>query len=87
MDEHATANEALTFEDFARLVAEHFDMDSALVRADALVTADLGLDSIGVYELVMVVEDLDVDLTDEQLDQLRTVQDWYDAYRLGHDTT
>jgi hypothetical protein len=27
------------------------------------------------------VEDLGVDLTDEQLDQLRTVQDWYDAYQ------
>jgi acyl carrier protein len=80
------ANEALTIDDFGRLVAEHFDMDPVQVRPDALVTADLGLDSIGVYELVMIVEDLGIDLTDEQLDQLRTVQDWYDAYRLGLDT-
>jgi acyl carrier protein len=79
-------NDALTFDDFARLVAEHFDMDPVHVRPDSVVTADLGLDSIGVYELVMIVEDLGIDLTDEQLDQLRTVQDWYDAYRLGLDT-
>jgi hypothetical protein len=36
-----------------------------------------------VFELVMVVEDLGVDLGDEELDGLVTVQDWYDAYRLG----
>lgn len=80
------ADAGLTLDDFVKLVAEHFDMDPGRVRPDALVTADLGLDSIGVYELLMIVEDLGVDLTDEQLDQLRTVQDWYDAYRLGRDT-
>ena len=33
----------------------------------------------------MMVEDLGVDLSDEQLEPLRTVQDWYEAYRLGLD--
>jgi acyl carrier protein len=79
------ANGVLTIDDFTKLIAEHFEMDPVTVRPDALVTADLGLDSIGVYELLMIVEDRGVDLTDEQLDQLRTVQDWYDAYRLGLD--
>jgi acyl carrier protein len=76
---------AMTVDDFTKLIAEHFDLDPAQVHSDALVTADLGLDSIGVYELLMIVEDLGVDLTDEQLDQLRTINDWHDAYRLGLD--
>jgi acyl carrier protein len=76
---------AMTVDDFSKLVAEQFDLDPALVHPDALVAADLGLDSIGVYELLMLVEDQGVDLTDEQLDQLRTVRDWYDTYRLGLD--
>ena len=80
------ANEAMTVDDFSKLVAEHFDLDPALGDPEALVAADLGLDSIGVYELLMVVEDLGVDLTDEQLDQLRTLHDWYEAYRLGLDS-
>ena len=75
----------MTVDDFSKLVAEHFDLDPALVYPDALVVADLGLDSIGVYELLILVEDQGVDLTDEQLDQLRTVRDWYNAYRLGID--
>jgi acyl carrier protein len=79
------ANGALTVDDFTKLVAAHFELDPAQVRPDALVAADLGLDSIGVYELLMIVEDLGVDLTDERLDQLRTVHDWFDAYRLGLD--
>ena len=78
-------NGAMTVDEFSKLVAEHFDLDPARVHPDALVAADLGLDSIGVYELLMIVEDQGVDLTDEQLDQLRTVGDWYDAYRLGID--
>jgi acyl carrier protein len=79
------ATGVLTVDDFSKLVAEHFELDPAQVRPDALVTADLGLDSIGVYELLMMVEDLGVDLGDEQLESLRTVQDWYEAYRLGLD--
>ena len=79
------ANVVLGVDDFSKLVAEHFDLDPALVRPDALVTADLGLDSIGVYELLMMVEDLGVDLSDEQLEPLRTVQDWYEVYRLALD--
>lgn len=80
------ADAGMTLDDFVRLIAENFDMDPARVQPASMVGTDLGLDSIGVYELLMIVEDLGVDLTDEQLDQLRTVQDWYDAYRLGRET-
>lgn len=86
MDGGTTPAGVLGIDDFIRFLAEHFDLDPSSVRADALVTTDLGLDSIGVFELVMIVEDLGVDLTDEQLDQLATVQHWYDAYRLGLDS-
>lgn len=86
MDGHATPVGALSIDDFALLLSEHFELEPSVVTADAVVTSDLGLDSIGVFELVMIVEDLGVDLTDEQLAQLATVQDWHAAYRLGLDT-
>jgi acyl carrier protein len=83
MDEHAHSKSALEFDGFARHVAGQLDLDASALTKDARVTDDLGLDSIGVFELVMVVEDLGVDLGDEELDGLTTVADWYDAYRLG----
>ena len=83
MDEHDHSTTGLEFDAFARHLATDLDLDASSVTPNATVTDDLGLDSIGVFELVMVVEDLGVDLGDEELDRLVTVQDWYDAYRLG----
>jgi acyl carrier protein len=69
----------MTMDEFVVLVAGELDLDPASVTPDARLAADLGLDSVGVYELVLVLEDRGVDLLDEQLDQLVTVGDWYAA--------
>ena len=51
-----------------------------------LIAEHFDMDPARVRPASMAGADLGVDLTNEHLDQLRTVQDWYDAYRLGRET-
>jgi acyl carrier protein len=83
-DARETAGEAgMSMDAFIALVAGEFELDPAAVTPGARVTTDLGLDSVGVYELLMLLEDRGADLADQRLDQLVTVGDWYAAAQLG----
>jgi acyl carrier protein len=61
-------------EDIQQLIADHFGLDS-VNQFDHLVE-DLGADQLDTIELVMLLEErLNIDLTDDEIEELHTVQD------------
>lgn len=58
------------------IVVERLGVDAGDVTLEASFTEDLGADSLDVVELVMELEDaFDVEITDEDAEKLKTVQD------------
>jgi acyl carrier protein len=77
---------ALPPEEFTAVLAEYFDWDPAPDH-DARLVEDLGLDSLQIFELMLLLEDVGGHpVPDEVMVQLRTVGDVYDTYELyaGH---
>lgn len=65
-----------------RLVTMHLDLDPARLRAGALLSEDLGVDSLAAIELGMAIEDeFDISLPDEVLNDVRSYGDLVDVVR------
>jgi acyl carrier protein len=61
------------------LVLEHLDVDSESLKPDAKFIDDLGVSSMDLWELVLVMEDeFDLEVPDEDLEKIVTVQDAID---------
>lgn len=66
------------YDTFATILTETFGVDEADLAPDATFEA-LGLDSLDVVELTLVVEEeTGIKLEDEELEEVRTVQDAID---------
>lgn len=62
--------------DVRRVVGRQLDVDDALISPSASFTEDLGADSLGLIELTLALEEeFDIDITDEEAQRVRTVQD------------
>ena len=62
-----------------KLVAEHFDISKDSVKVESDVFDDLGADSLDSIELVLELEkNFDIEVTDDEIDNIRTVQDIID---------
>jgi len=62
-----------------KLVAEHFDISKDTVKLESDVFDDLGADSLDSIELVLELEkNFDIEVTDDEIDNIRTVQDIVD---------
>jgi acyl carrier protein len=62
-------------------LADQLGADADEVRPEADVKDDLGADSLDITELVLDVEDkfaISIDLEDEEIESLKTVQQWHD---------
>ncbi len=69
----------LTSEHFLDYIAVELELErSSLHMKDSLVE-DLGFDSILMLELILALEDLDVEIEEEMIDQIATLED---AFRL-----
>jgi acyl carrier protein len=70
----------LTFEGFARRIADALRIDPDGVVPGARFVDDLGLDSFDLVEALTVVEELGVRLPDDVAVDLDTMGDLYDEY-------
>ncbi len=59
-----------------RMIAERLDIEPGEVKTEAEFVNDLGADSLDIVELLMTLEDeFDLEISDEEAEQLRTVKD------------
>ena len=62
-----------------KIVVEHLGVEAAQVKEDAKFIDDLGADSLDTVELVMAFEEaFDIEISDEDAEKIRTVQDAVD---------
>lgn len=67
----------VSLEGFLRVMGEEFNLDVQELRADSTLEEDCGLDSLGMYELLLLVEDLGPVISEGDLLGWRTVGDVY----------
>ena len=66
-------------EQVKKIIAEKLSVDLDEVIPEAAFTDDLGADSLDLVELIMSMEEeFDIDISDEDAEQLTTVQDAID---------
>jgi len=62
-----------------KIIAEQLDVDADEIVPEASFVDDLGADSLDLVELVMAMEEaFDIEISDEEAEKLRTVQDAID---------
>ncbi len=72
---------------FIKIVADRLELDDFDVKPASNFIEDLGADSLALLELVIDTEDtFDLDIPDEDVENMRTVQDALD-YLKSHVTT
>lgn len=63
-----------------RLVAEQYEVDLGSIHPTTSLADDLGSDDLSRIELTMAVEDVaEVEFTDAEIEEVRTVQDLVDV--------
>ena len=66
----------MIFEKIKDILVDQLDVEEDKITAEASVIDDLGADSLNIVDLVMSLEEeFDIEITDEQIDTLRTVGD------------
>ena len=65
-----------------KLVMEQLDVTQEQCKLEALFIDDLGADSLDLVELIMEMEEVfGVEIADEELEKIRTIQDAIDFLR------
>lgn len=66
----------MVFEKVRAIICDQLELDEDVVTMDAVLLEDLGADSIDLADLVMTFEDeFDLEISDEALENLKTVSD------------
>ncbi len=67
------------FNDVVSILVKQLTVDISKVEEDALISADLGADSLDTAEIAMMIKDeFGYDLTDQEMMSIRTVRDIVD---------
>ena len=62
-----------------RIIKEQLDVDEKDIKPESTFIDDLGADSLGLVELVLAFEEsFEIDITDEDTEKIRSVQDAVD---------
>ncbi len=65
-----------TFEKIQKLLAEQLNIDEAMIKPESDIIADLGADSLDVFEMLMTLEEeFEITVPDEQAKDMKTVGD------------
>ncbi len=66
----------MVFEKLKSILIDQLDVEEEKVTLDALITEDLGADSLDVVDLIMSLEEeFDVEIPDDQIENIKTVGD------------
>jgi acyl carrier protein len=76
-----TPLEPLSFEAFQAMLADLLEVDVAQVRPEATFITDLGVDSFRLFDMMLRLEQMDIQLPLESLWQIQTVGDAYRHYQ------
>ena len=72
-------SEETMLEEIKKVIVDALNVDEELIKPEAKLTEDLGIDSIAAVELAVELEsEFDLEITDEELAKLTTVQDIID---------
>ena len=66
----------MVYEKVVSIICEQFDLEESQITMETGVTDDLGADSLDLVEVLSAIEyELDVEIPDEALENLKTVGD------------
>ncbi len=66
----------MVFEKVKSILMDQLDVEEEKVTSDAVVTDDLGADSLDIVDLVMSLEEeFDLEIPEDQVDNIKTVGD------------
>lgn len=66
----------MVFDKVKEIIAEQLDADEEKITLEAVITDDLGADSLDVVDLVMALEDeFGIEIPDEAMAEIKTVGD------------
>ncbi len=66
----------MVFEKVRDILVEQLDVEEDEVTLEAVITDDLGADSLDLVDLVMSLEEaFDIEIDDDQVEQIKTVGD------------
>ena len=66
----------MEFERLARIISEVLNLDESEIRPESELVEGLGADSLDVYQIIIgVEEELQAELSAEEAEKVRTVQD------------
>ena len=66
----------MVYEKVVSIICEQFDLEESQVSMETAVTDDLGADSLDLVEVLSAIEyELDVEIPDDVLENLKTVGD------------
>ena len=66
----------MIFDRSCQIIAEQLDIDAENIRMDSSIQDDLNADSLDVMEVAMAVGDeYDIEISEEELDNIKTVGD------------
>ena len=57
----------LTFDSFASLILDALELEASKIEQSTKLIEDIGLDSVGIYEVLLVVEELGADIDEDAL--------------------
>ncbi len=81
MTSQKTTSSPLSFEDFARIVAEALILNPEKLTPEAHFITDLAVDSIRLVELYLRFQELGIEIPEDAVWQIQTVGDAYQYYR------
>lgn len=76
-----TQLEPLSFEAFQTMLADLLNVDAAQLTPEAYFVTDLGVDSMGLLQLLLRLEKMGLDLPLELAWRIQTVGDAYEFYQ------
>ncbi len=66
----------MVFEKVKSILIDQLDVEEEKVTSDAVITDDLGADSLDIVDLVMSLEEeFDLEIPDDQVENIKTVGD------------
>jgi acyl carrier protein len=72
--------DVLSFDEFVARVSTELNVETHLLESSARWSEDIGVDSLGMYELMIIIETFGADLKEGDLQRMKTVEDAYLAY-------